>query len=197
MYADEIDGLLKASAPQPGPVADALATGLATAVVHADRRAGSEQPRVKRRSGRKWFVGGGAAIGVVAFSAAMTGSAWMMSVPPFMTLEPGVQRIYEPISYVATWEDGAQRRCQLFLEFKGLDDNEIEDVAAYVRAKNWTSWRDDLSDAATGADAGDGPDLRERFRVELQSVVPDLRAVSESEAGSVITGYGTSCEDGQ
>jgi hypothetical protein len=195
MYADEIDGLLTASAPQPGPRADALARDIATAVVHAGRHADSESLGAKRKSARKWLIGGGAAIGVVAFSAAMTGSAWMMSVPPFMTIEPGLQRIYEPIDYVATWENGEQRRCQLFLEFKGLDDSELEDVAAYVRAKNWTAWREDLSDAATGAD---GPELRERFRVELQRVVPDLRAVSASEAaGPIITGYGTSCEDGQ
>lgn len=195
MYADEIDGLLTASAPQPGPRADALAMDLATAVVHADRRAEPEALGAKRKWARKWLVGGGAAIGVVVLTAAMTGSAWMMSVPPFMTLEPGLQRLYEPIDYVATWESGEQRRCQLFLEFKGLDDDELEDVAAYVRAKNWASWREDLSDAATGED---GPELRERFRVELQSVVPGLRVVSASEApGPIITGYGTSCEDGQ
>jgi hypothetical protein len=195
MYADEIDDLLKASALQPGPRPDALATDLATAVVHADRRAESESLGAKRKSTRKWLIGSGAAIGVVVFTAAMTGSAWMMSVPPFMTLEPGLQRVYEPISYIATWENGEQRRCQLFLEFKGLDDDELEDVAAHIRTKNWASWREDLSDAATGAD---GPELRERFRIELQSVVPDLRAVSVSEAaGPIITGYGTSCEDGQ
>ena len=189
MYDDELDDLLSAAAPRPRSRADALAQDLATALVHADL-GGSEASRVRRRRFRKPFVIGGAAVGVLALSAGMTADSWMMSVPPFMTLEPGKQRVYEPIEFVADWGNGEQRKCQLFLEFRGLDNDEIERVAAYVRAKDWSSWTDDLSDAATD----DSRVLSDRFLSELRNVLPDIDAPSASGTGPVMAGYGTSCE---
>lgn len=191
MYDDELDDLLRAAAPRPGPMADVLARDLATAVANTGRAAGSRWSGTRRRRLRRPLLLGGAAVGSLVLTAGMTGSQWMMSVPPFMTLEPGVQRLYEPIEFVATWENGVQRSCQLFLEFDRLDDEGVDRVAAHVRTKDWSEWRKDLSDAA----ADDSPGLRDRLRAELRSVVPDLTVPSESETAPVLTGYGTSCED--
>ncbi|WP_292651586.1 hypothetical protein [Nocardioides sp.] len=190
MYDDELDSLLRAAAPRPDPMADMLARDLATTVASSDRAAESRRSRPRRKRLRRPFVLGGAAVGVLVLTASMTGSQWMMSVPPFMTLQPGVQRVYEPIEFVATWENGVQRECQLFLEFERLDDEELDRVAAHVRAKDWSAWRKDLSDAATDDSAG----LDDRIRGELRSVVPDLTAPFESETAPVLAGYGTSCE---
>lgn len=185
----ELDELLSAAAPRLGGNEAVLARELATAVAH-DGRAGDEiEPTRMRR--RRPYVVGGVAIGALVLSAAMTQDAWMMSVPPHMTIEPGGQRLYEPIEFVATWGNGERRTCQLFLEFRGLDDGELDEVGAYVRAKDWSAWKDDLSDAATG----DSPGLEDRFRAELQGVLPELG--EPVEGGPQLTGYGTSCEAGE
>lgn len=185
----ELDELLSAAAPRPSGSEAALARELATAVTH-DGWAGDQMVPTRRRR-RRTYVIGGAVIGGLALSAAMTQDAWMMSVPPHMTIEPGGQRLYEPIEFVATWGDGKRRTCQLFLEFRGLDEGEMGEIGAYVRTKDWSAWRDDLSDAA----GDDAPGLEDRFRAELQSVVPELGEPVED--GPRLTGYGTSCEAGE
>ncbi|MEI7058439.1 hypothetical protein WBG06_21610 [Nocardioides sp. CCNWLW239] len=191
MDDDELEDLLRASAPRFGTVEDGLARQLVTTVVRDDPPLGTGRPRPTERRLRRSMIIGGAAAGVLVLSAAMTGSQWMMSAPPFMTLEPEGQRVYEPIEFVATWENGEQRNCQLFLEFTRLDDDELEKIAEHVRTKDWSRWQEDLSDAATD----DSPDLRDRLLTELRGVVPGLTGSSESETAPAVTGYGTSCED--
>ena len=186
----ELDELLNAAAPRLGDGEAALARELATAVTR-DAWADDRVVPTRRRRRRRTYVIGGVAIGALALSAAMTQDAWMMSAPPHMTIEPGGQRLYEPIEFVATWSDGKQRTCQLFLKFRGLDEGELDEVGAYVRTKDWSAWKDDLSDAATD----DSPGLEDRFRVELLGVVPELG--EPDEEGPQLTGYGTSCEAGE
>ncbi|MFD7078034.1 hypothetical protein ACFV9G_27755 [Nocardioides sp. NPDC059952] len=185
----ELDGLLNAAAPRLGDGEAALARELATAVARGAGVGDQMLPRQRRR--RRPYVIGGVAIGALVLSAAMTQDAWMMSVPPHMTIESGGQRLYEPIEFVATWGSGEQRTCQLFLEFRDLDEGEMEEVAAYVRTKDWSAWNDDLSDAATD----DSPGLEDRFRAELKGVVPELGEPVDDAPR--LTGYGTSCEAGE
>lgn len=184
----ELDTLLEAAAPRLRDSEGVLARELATAVLGA-KVDGQEAPTRRRR--RRPYVIGGVVIGALALSAAMTQDAWMMSVPPHMTIEPGGQRLYEPIEFVATWDNGTQRTCQLFLEFSGLDEGEMEKVGAYVRSTDWSAWNGDLSDAVTD----DSPGLEARFRAELQGVIPELGKPVDD--GPRLTGYGTSCGDGE
>jgi hypothetical protein len=121
----------------------------------------------------------------------MTQDAWMTSVPPHMTIEPGGQRLYEPIEFVVTGGDGERRTCQLFLEFRDLDEEQMEELGRYVRSKDWSAWTDALGDAATD----DSPGLEDRFRAELRGVVPDLGEPVDD--GPRLTGFGTSCEAGE
>lgn len=185
----ELDRLLDAAAPRLRDSEAVLARQLATAVLGGVGT--GDQGASTRRRRRRPYVMGGVAIGALALSAAMTQGAWMMSVPPHMTIEPGGQRLYEPIEFVATWDNGTQRTCQLFLEFRGLDESETAKVGAYVRNKDWSAWNDDLSDAATD----DSPGLEARFRAELKGVIPELGKPVDD--GPRLTGYGTSCGDGE
>ena len=189
----ELDSLLNAAAPRVRDSDAVLARELAAAV---SRGAVTDDQASAARRRRRPYVIGGVVIGALALSAAMTQDAWMKNVPPHMTIEPGGQRLYEPIEFVATWDDGTQRTCQLFLEFRGLDEGETKKVGVYVRSKDWSAWNGDLSDAATD----DSPGLEDRFRAELQGVIPELsKPVDDGlvDDGPRLTGYGTSCGAGE
>lgn len=189
----DIDELLR---PPPGPV---VPDDVLVNLVSSTRRQAEEHTvRGAERSRRRWTVpvllGG-----VIALAGAGTTSAYLMQIPPFQGLEPGLERTTAgiPVDYI----NYRQRpvHCLAFIEFADVTPTQRTQINAFASRTDWTGYGQSIVDSSpTATRSSLDDDLR-----ALQSLGPDLSrrtvaAVAGLSARPVpkeprITGYSMSC----
>lgn len=125
----DLDELLRGAAPRPTLDADDTALLLAREV--RSESLGVTPLRSRHRSRLRTAVVVAAA--AVALSAAGTISAYQLSIPPFQTLEDGVERADTAIDVDYTNSLDRKVECLAFIEYRHLDSNQqasIEEVSA-------------------------------------------------------------------
>lgn len=130
----KFDELLRSSAPTPSRRAGA------TALLLVDETRGvnpAPAPRHQVRRRRRTVLIAAAAA-AVALSAGGTFAAYQLSIPPFQTLEKGVDRAHTGIPVTYTNSLGRTVRCQAFIEYRNLDHPQ---QAAIDRIASSTRWQ--------------------------------------------------------
>ncbi|GAA4995522.1 hypothetical protein GCM10023317_24750 [Actinopolymorpha pittospori] len=98
MQDHEFDELLRLGAARPSAAATAAATELAERTrAHADAPLVNSRPVKQRPWSRRLVLAGGVLAGVAVLSAGASVAAYQMSIPPFQSLPPGLQRVDSPI----------------------------------------------------------------------------------------------------
>ncbi len=192
----DLDTLLR---PPPGPVVPAdVVTNLVTAT-HAQTRL--EAGSTRQRSGRgacRWTVPVLLA-GVFALTAAGTTSAYLLGVPPFQTLESGVERTTTGIPVDYTNYRGRPVHCLAFIEFADVTPLQRRQINDLTTSTDWTGYGQRIintSPVTTRTTLGDdnhaleslGPDLTRRTLAN----VPGLTGRPAPHEPRV-TGHSLSC----
>lgn len=195
MDETDFDELLRKSAPAPSRSASDTAVLLTQDIV--GQGAGA---RVlgRRRTRRSWAIAAAAA-GALMLAGAGTITAYQLSVPPFQTLEHGVQRMETGIPVTYTNSLGREVECLAFIEYRNLDDgqqNAIEDVGQNER---WNGYGQRVLDAlgmpgATPEAQNDAISdvVHQDLWEEAHEAVPEMVYMQDSE-GPVYNGSSMSC----
>lgn len=133
MSDGELDDLLHCSVSGPSQAASATAVHLVREV--RDEVAGAVPIRRRRRSGLRVVVGVVAA--VVVLSGAGTTAAYQLSIPPFSTLEDGVERAQTGVPVTYTNSLGRQVDCLAFIEYRNLTDEQRAAIEAASKGDRW------------------------------------------------------------
>lgn len=152
--------------------------------------------RPRRRWVVPWVVGG-----VVVLAGAGTTAAYQLSVPPFQTLEQGVERTASgiPVDYI-NYRDRPVH-CEAFIEFTEVTDQQREQINTLATGTDWTGYgqhlldsipateRDNIDDESTALSRALNADLTER----TLRAVPALDAPDPAAEGPRLTGSSMSC----
>jgi hypothetical protein len=100
----------------------------------------------KKRWVVPWVVGG-----AVVLAGAGTTAAYQLSVPPFQTIEQGVERtsVGIPVDYV-NYRD-RQVRCEAFIEFTEVTDRQRQQINTLVSGTDWTGYGQRLVESIPAA----------------------------------------------
>ncbi len=139
---DELDDLLRHSALAPSQAAVSTSEQLAREV--RDEVAGVVPIRRPRRTRGRIVLGAAAA--VVALTGAGTLTANQLSIPPFVTIEEGVDRATTgvPISYTNSL--GRQVECLAFIEYRNLTSQQRAAIEDASRADEWDGYGQQVLD---------------------------------------------------
>ena len=195
----ELDELL-ATPMQPTPIGVSTAV---TELVTDARVEASAATQLHRR--RRRFTVGGVALGAVVLTAGGTLTAYQLAVPPFQTLEPGIQRIQEPISVDYVTVTGKDVQCEAFLEFRNLNQDQLDAARIYVATRDWSRFGQQSYDTAKKTAGSSAPDPVDRALGEvLDAKMTDMAAEAVPAAvravdtgGPEITGWSMACPTGQ
>lgn len=191
----DLDELLRGAAPRPPRDADATALQLAREVRSQSLGVTPLRPRRRSRLRTTAVV----ATAAVALSAAGTISAYQLSIPPFQTLEDGVERADTAIEVDYTNSLDRKVECLAFIEYRHLDSNQqaaIEQVSADDR---WDGYGqrvlNQLAIPNSSPEAQNeaisrvlGEDLWEA----ASTAIPGMVKMEDSD-GPVFNGYSFSC----
>jgi hypothetical protein len=142
----------------------------------------------------------------VALTAAGTLTAAQLNRPPFQTLEPGVQRIEEPIPLDYVTAAGKDVQCQAFLEFRNLTDDQVEAARTYVADRNWSGFGQRSYDTArrtatpTTVDSVDrelGEVIYQELLDTARDAVPGAGVGNPDATGPNYNGHSMYCPTGQ
>lgn len=199
MDDDELDALLTRARPALGSETATAARDLATATRPASRG------RVARPRRRRRVFWGAAAAGVVLLTAGGTLTAAQLHVPPFQTLEPGVERISTavPVDYVE--RSGRPVTCEAFLEFRQLDRSSRDQVTRYLQEQDWTGFGQTAYDtAAARTKSSSEPTTTDVFyeivdedlAAAATRALPGVPVNDRHSAGVIFSGSAMSCRPG-
>lgn len=196
MNDDELDLILRKSAPQLTMAAATLSRSVAgqalppTAIRAAQRR---------RRFRTRVLVP--VAVGAALLTGAGTLKAYQMSIPPYVGLEPGVERVTEPIRLTYTTDAGTVLDCQVYLEFTNVRPEQRAGLNALAELPLWTGFGQSVYDSlpADSRAQQDGPEetwmdrVSHRIYVEASAAVPHLM-LNASGAVPSVHGLTTRCD---
>ncbi len=194
MDDNELDELL---ATRVQPLDPQVHAAVAELVKHA-RAQGATAVRPHRR---RRFVVGWVALGAVVLTAGGTLTAAQLRVPPFQGLEPGVQRIQEPIPVDYVTAAGKDVRCQAFLEFRNLTEDQLDAAHTYVAQRDWSGFGQQAYNTAEKTAGSAAPDSVDRALGEV--LVGELTDAAEQAVpvarhdmyatGPAINGHSMTC----
>lgn len=196
--ADGLDDLLRHAAPSPSEQAAQTATHLAREI--RDEVAGAVPLRRRshpKRRGRRLALGIAAA--ALALSGAGTLAAHQLSIPPFQTLEEGVDRAKTGVPVNYTNSLGRQVECLAFIEHRNLSASQRAAIEDAARSDVWDGYGqrvlDELdmptADPSQQNDAIFDVVSRDLWRA-ARAAVPEMVHMSDSE-GPVFNGSSMSC----
>lgn len=150
----------------------------------------------KKRWVVPWVVGG-----VVVLAGAGTTAAYQLGVPPFQTLEQGIERTARgiPVDYI-NHRDRAVH-CEAFIEFTEVTNQQRQQINTLATGTDWTGYgqrlvdsipateRDNLDDESQALSRLVDADLTER----TLRTVPALGAPNPTAEGPRLTGSSMSC----
>ena len=134
-----------------------------------------EQPSTKPESRRRWLRKGivvPMGIGVLALSGAGTFGAYQLSIPPFVGLEAGVERVLEPIALPYTTDAGTVVDCTMYLEFTDVTEAQREALNSLSADPIWRDFGQEVYDGlpAESRAIQSGPEEVWSARVEQRVV---------------------------
>ena len=142
-----------------------------------------------------------AGIGVLALTGAGTLAAYQLSVPPFVSTEPGVERVTDPIPVDYTTDAGTVLDCGLWLEFRNVSDAQRANLDAMATDPMWQGFGQRVYDALPEQNRAvqDGPESLWSERVNEQVYAEALRAnpgltLRGPADGPSLVGATTRCE---
>lgn len=187
-------------APWPEPAQLVTGQTLANLVMATRVEALEATLTVPRRPRRRWVVPWVVG-GVVVLAGAGTTAAYQLSVPPFQTLEQGVERTASgiPVDYI-NYRDRPVH-CEAFIEFTEVTDQQRQQINTLATETDWTGYgqrlvdsipateRDNIDDESTALSRALDADLVER----TLRTVPALDAPDPTADGPRLTGSSLSC----
>ena len=196
MNDDDLDRLLADARKDATAPSDALARLIAAEAV--------EQRTKKSKLSRRWLRRGmlvPVGVGAVALSAATTYGAYQLSIPPFVTTEPGVERVSEPISVDYTTDKGTMLDCDLYVEFSDVTQAQRDALNAMSSNPRWDGFGQRIYDRLPAANrkTQNGPEplwserVTEAVYAEALEEIPGLTMRSSDDTAS-INGATTRCE---
>ncbi len=193
---DDFTARLRRAAPQPPASVDALARQLVREV--GDQARGAVP--LRRRRGRR-TIAAGALAGVVALSGAGTLAAHQLSVPPFQTLEEGIERAKTPVTVEYVNSLGQTVKCLAFIEYSNLSSEQRATIESVLQDEQWEGYGQRTLDSLGIPTASPNEQNQRLFNV----VTNDLwqaahRALPELELRSfddvpTVTGASMSCAE--
>lgn len=157
-------------------------------------------PRKASRPPRKRWVVPFAVGGAVVLSGAGTTAAYQLHVPPFQTLEPGLERttVGIPVDYV-NYRD-RRIHCEAFIEFSSVTPAQRHQINALATDTDWTGYGQRLVEGIPIGDRatldGEGWALSQALDSDLTArtlrTVPGLAADASPKAPH-LTGSSMSC----
>lgn len=123
----------------------------------------------------------------------------------FQTLEPGVQRVQQPIPVEYVIETGKRVRCEAFLKYRNLTSDQMDAARTYVEQRNWSGFGQqayDTAKATVGTSAPDRVDkamrkvLDQEFAEAAAAAVPGASTAIEA-SGPAVNGHSMACPTGQ
>lgn len=198
MHDRELDELLARQVQPTGAGVQAAVSELVT-MTRAEV-VSTRQPLRRRR-----LVVGGVVLGAVVLTGGGTLTAFQLNLPPFQTLEPGIQRVQQPIAVDYVIVTGKSVQCEAFLEFKNLDERQMDDARAYVASRDWSGFGQQTYNTAKRTAGSSTPDaIDEAFQVVMEN---KMEAVAEravpgavhkmNTGGPEISGWSMYCPTGQ
>lgn len=196
----ELDDLLATKVQATHPQVEAAVTALVAAA-----QAEVAVPAALTHRRRRRRLVGGLALGAVVLTAGGSLTAAQLNMPPFQTLETGVQRIQQPIPVNYTTNAGKAVRCEAFLEYRSLTDDQMDAAQSYVAHHDWAGFGEQAyaeAKATAGTSAPDPVDralggvLDREFRAAATAAVPGVSSTIDA-AGPTVSGYSMACPTGQ
>ena len=166
MTEDELD-LLLADAKREASAGAAVFSRL-VAVEAVERANATPASRRWRRKGLLAPM----AIGILALSGAGTFGAYQLSIPPFVGLEAGVERVLEPIALPYTTDAGTVVECTMYLEFTDVTEAQREALNSLGTDPIWRDFGQEVYDGlpAESRAIQSGPEEVWSARVEQRVV---------------------------
>lgn len=191
----DLDELLRGAAPRPTSDADDTALLLAREV--RSESLGVTPLRSRHRSRLRTVVI--VAVAGVVLSAAGTIGAYQLSIPPFQTLEDGVDRADTGIEVNYTNSLDREVECLAFIEYRNLDSEQRASIEQVSADDSWDGYGQRVLDQLAipnsspevqneAIDRVLGEDLWEA----ASTAVPGIVKMEDSD-GPVFNGYSLSC----
>lgn len=190
-----LDDLLCLSAPAPSQAAGATAVQLAREV--RDEVAGAVPIRRPRWTRGRIALGGAAA--VVALTGAGSVAAYQLSIPPFQTLEEGVERATTGVQVTYTNSLGREVECLAFIEFRNLTPEQRDAIEDASQPDEWDGYGQRVLDHLNLPNASPerqnyaiGEVVHKDLWEAAHAAVPGMVYMRDSE-GPVFAGSSMSC----
>ena len=196
MTDDELDLLLADAKREASAEAAAFSRLVAAETV--------EQASAKPARRRRWLRKGilvPVGIGVVALSGAGTFGAYQLSIPPFVGLEAGVERVLDPIALTYTTDAGTVLDCKMYLEFTDVTEAQREALNSLSTDPLWRDFGQTVYEGlpAKSRAIQSGPEevwsarVEQRVFDEAMASAPGLQLRADDGTPS-IHGWTISCE---
>jgi len=190
----QLDELLRRSAPVPST------TAAETALLLARQTRAVQAGAVPLRRHRPMRLAAMAVAAALSLTGAGSLAAYQLGIPPFQTLEPGIQRTMTgiPVNWINS--RGEAYQCQAFIEYRNLNAEQrerLEQVAQYTR---WDGYGQRVLDslalpAASPEDEEQAISdvLDKDLRSAALAAVPAMSESAASE-GPALNGWSRSCD---
>lgn len=190
----QFDDLLRLSALAPSQAATD------TAVLLSRQARAAEAGAVPLRRRRPTWLAAAAVAGALSLTGAGSLTAYQLGIPPFQTLEPGVQRTMTgiPVNWVNS--SGEAYQCQAFIEYRNLDAEQREQLEQVAADARWDGYGQRVLDSL--ASPAPTPEEEERAIDEVldrdvrSAALAAVPAMSESADtdGPALAGWSRSCD---
>lgn len=190
MNDHELDDLLRAADPAAGNAGRAEAIALANETFASQRRRAGMQRRMPALA---------AGVAVLALTAAGTTSAYLLSIPPFQTLEPGLTRTTHGVPVDGVTDAGTQFACLAFVEAREPSAQQREAIETMVTTTDWSGYGQRQYDALPQdqrqlMSSAPGP-LAEVVIADLRKRASAASGLPQTGDGPRITGGAISCDE--
>lgn len=158
----------------------------------------------KTKSWRRWLRGGvivPVGLGVATVMGAGTYAAYQLSIPPFVSTEPGVERVTEPIAVDYRTDAGTVLACNLYLEFRDVTSEQSLSLNELSKDPMWHGFGQRTYDSLPVKNRGtqNGPEALWSARVNESVYAKVLRSIpglafQAPEGTPSLVGSTTRCE---
>lgn len=136
-------------------------------------------PRRRRRHGRTAVVLGTAGVLVVggALAAFTDLDTYLLSIPPFSTLDEGTVRTAESLPYVPVGDTDRGEQCEIWVDFGGLTAAEVTAVNSYWSHADPAAFAAHVNariGSAPATDAAEGDAKQAQLLDDFGRIVPGL-----------------------
>jgi hypothetical protein len=166
-----------------------------------DQTRGQAAPRRRQRRIQKAVIIAGSCLALGGLLiAGTTLQDYLLSKPPYVGLDPGEQRSDEHIKYIPPVGADAGEHCDLYPEFIGLTNAQLDAVDDAITTQDWSGLGPDaakLIPTEPDPSVAEGEAVKELLVQRLQTAVPGLHQMdvqsTATPSGAVLVGYTYVC----